>query len=703
MFQKTLTAKMLIRFFVVVFISLAASGITVYNLTKNIQEVKQVDQERVPMLLKAVELSANAANRGAAFRDYLLTGDEKFLQTFDKLGLQERQLQSELQQAALTDVGKKMIQQAKELDDSYEEAIKKSIALKRAGKDQEALQVNFVEAMPRSKAMLDQLEEYQTFRGKQMNGDFQRMVDDQQKTLWLVIVIGLLTVVAGTGIGIVTARMIAKPIKELAEAADKLAVGDVQVNVVATTEDEIGTLIKSFAQMVCSIREQALAAEKIAAGDLTVKLQVRSENDLLGKNLNKCIDNIKLMVTDVTLLSSAAVAGKLTTRADATQHEGDYRKIVAEINQLLDIVIAPVTEASAVLQQMANGNLQLDIKGDYQGDHAILKNAMNETLEALNRSFGDVKNVAEQVAAGAEQIAASGEVLSQGSTEQASSIEEITSSMTQVAVQTKQNAASANQANELALASQEHAVGGNKQMQGMIKAMTEINESSANIYKIIKVIDEIAFQTNILALNAAVEAARAGQHGKGFAVVAEEVRNLAARSASAAKETTAMIEGSIKKVDIGTKIANDTAVALTGIVDGITKAAVLVGDIAAASNEQATAIAQINQAIMQVSQVVQTNSATAEESAAASEELSGQAEMLKQEVSKFKLKQTNRQVKDKAEISPELLQVIETMLEKKQYQQAGNTVRNEQVVSTKRKILLDDSEFGKYLCRMSLS
>jgi methyl-accepting chemotaxis protein len=286
--------------------------------------------------------------------------------------------------------------------------------------------------------------------------------------------------------------------------------------------------------------------------------------------------------------------------------------------------------------------------------------------------------------------------LSQGATEQASSIEELTASIEEISAQTKLNAQNATQAKNLAETAKDNAVQGNSRMKEMLKAMGEINDASGNISKIIKVIDEIAFQTNILALNAAVEAARAGQHGKGFAVVAEEVRNLAARSANAAKETTDMIEGSIKKVEDGTKIANETASALDKIVEGVTDAASLVSDIATASDNQATGIAQVTQGLAQVSQVVQTNSATSEESAAASEELSSQAELMKEQVDRFKLKKNTSAYHRNEELSPEVLKMLEDMSGDRK-----NSLKSEKAVHSGKagaaaKISLKDREFGKY-------
>jgi methyl-accepting chemotaxis protein len=352
---------------------------------------------------------------------------------------------------------------------------------------------------------------------------------------------------------------------------------------------------------------------------------------------------------------------------------------------IANLISKPIDQIVSGADKIADGDLNVTIDVDTRDEVGILANVFSKMVENLNDVMININSAAEQVASGAKQVSDSSMALSQGATEQASSIEELTASIEEISSQTRLNADYASQANNIAETAKSSAVKGNEQMKLMLKAMDDINDSSSKISKIIKVIDEIAFQTNILALNAAVEAARAGQHGKGFAVVAEEVRNLAARSANAAKETTGMIEGSIKKVEDGTNIANETANALNSIVDSVAKVANLISDIAAASNEQATGIAQINQGIMQVSQVTQTNSATSEESAASSEELANLAQLLKEQVSRFKLKKNSTSYKGMNELNPNILRMLESMTEKK---------------NIKRRKLDDidisDNEFDKY-------
>ena len=354
-------------------------------------------------------------------------------------------------------------------------------------------------------------------------------------------------------------------------------------------------------------------------------------------------------------------------------------------------MIANIRSQAVTAERIADGDLTVEVKVSSENDLLGLK--LSEMVAKNNEVLSNIAAASEQVASGSKQISDASIALSQGATEQASSVEELTASLEEISAQTKINAENANKANDLAEIAKNNALKGNSQMKEMQNAMEDINVSSTNISKIIKVIDEIAFQTNILALNAAVEAARAGQHGKGFAVVAEEVRNLAARSANAAKETTDMIEGSIQKVEIGTRFANETAEALNKIVDDVATAAALVNNIAIASNEQAIGIEQINQGILQVSQVVQTNSATSEESAAASEELNGQAELLKDTVSRFKIKRVNAKYDRMDEISPEVLQMLQNKYNKMNAQTVDASSEKKE---KKLKISLSDGEYGKY-------
>jgi methyl-accepting chemotaxis protein len=333
--------------------------------------------------------------------------------------------------------------------------------------------------------------------------------------------------------------------------------------------------------------------------------------------------------------------GHISERLNLSQQDeiGDTARILDNFANSLE------KDVVGSLEKLAHGDLTFKVTPHDANDK--LRHALQKLGSDLTVMISEIQDAGGQINAGSSQVSDAAQSLSQGATESAASLEQISSSMAVIGNQTSQSAANATQANKLATEAYQAAGQGNQQMGAMVQAMGEINSAGQNISKIIKVIDEIAFQTNLLALNAAVEAARAGQHGKGFAVVAEEVRNLAGRSAKAARETAELIESSVEKTARGTEIAEKTSTALEEIVVSITKVTDLIGEIATASNEQAQGISQINIGLQQIDQVIQQSTASAEECAATSEELASQSNQMQQMLSRFKLANSSHSVSQK--------------------------------------------------------
>ena len=325
--------------------------------------------------------------------------------------------------------------------------------------------------------------------------------------------------------------------------------------------------------------------------------------------------------------------GRIDRRLNMERHDE-----IGDMARSMD-AFADSLQGQVVTSLVALSRGDLTFEANPYDDKDVIGTALAKTGDDLNRIVEEIVSVSEQIAASADQVSSASQSLSQGATESAASLEQITSSIAEIAAQTKINAENSTQANQLAMDARRSAETGNAQMEQLMVAMREIRQAGQAISKIIKVIDEIAFQTNLLALNAGVEAVRAGRHGKGFAVVAEEVRNMAVRSAKAARETAELIEGSVQKTETGAEIAGRTADSLQAIVGSISKASDLVSDIASSSNEQALGISQVNEGLRQIDQVTQTNAANAEEGAAAAEELASQADHLQGLVATFTLKE----------------------------------------------------------------
>ncbi|GAO35162.1 methyl-accepting chemotaxis protein [Sulfuricella sp. T08] len=490
--------------------------------------------------------------------------------------------------------------------------------------------------------------------------------------------------------GFLLLRAILGPLGTAQEVAGKIAAGDLSSNIVIHHNDEVGKLLHSFKSMQDAlsslVKEIQTVVNASVQGDFSKRLDLSNKQGFgraIGESLNQLSDTTNTGLSDVMRVTNALAAGDLSQKitqeypgvfgqtktgvnntvdalvkvvaeiqqiVEAAAARGDfsvkmdmagkqgYTKTLSELlNQLSDVTDTGLRDVMRVSNALAVGDLTQSISKDYPGLFGETKDGINATVENLKTLVNEIKVAVEGINTGSKEIAQGNQDLSQRTEEQASSLEETASSMEELTSTVKQNAENAKQANQLAIGASGVAGKGGAVVHQVVGTMASINESSRKIVDIISVIDGIAFQTNILALNAAVEAARAGEQGRGFAVVAAEVRNLAQRSAAAAKEIKTLIGDSVDKVEGGTKLVAEAGSTMEEIVTSIKRVTDIMAEISAASSEQSAGIEQVNQAITQMDEVTQQNAALVEEAAAAAESLEEQAQNLSQSVSVFKI------------------------------------------------------------------
>ncbi len=480
--------------------------------------------------------------------------------------------------------------------------------------------------------------------------------------------LAVIAILVGIGFAFFITRSIVRPLNETLEAANKMAVGDFNFTLTTRSKDEVGQVVQAVGNVQTSVKTMIADAEMLAKAAVDGKLSTRADaskhqgdyraivegvsntlDSVIGplnvaadyvsrisegaipakitdtyngdfntikNNLNTCIDAVNALVADAVMLSQAAVEGRLETRADASRHRGDYRKIVEGVNHTLDAVIDPINEVKRVMIALAQGDLTQKITTDYAGDFKVLQGAVNDSLDKLSEIIEQVRGAADALTNAAAQVSSTAQSLSQAASEQAASVEESSASVEQMSASINQNSENARVTDGMATKAAAEASEGGEAVKSTVAAMK-------NIAGKIGIIDDIAYQTNLLALNAAIEAARAGEHGKGFAVVAAEVRKLAERSQVAAQEIGELAGNSVGLAERAGKLLDE-------MVPSIRKTSDLVQEIASASNEQSGGVAQINNAMGQLNKATQQNASGSEELAATAEELGGQAGQLQE-------------------------------------------------------------------------
>ncbi|MFA7243380.1 MAG: methyl-accepting chemotaxis protein [Sulfuricellaceae bacterium] len=567
----------------------------------------------------------------------------------------------------------------------------KVISLKREGNIDEAAAITKTDGAKKVAEISAAVKALKDWADKKGVSFYETAEQTSKSVKTLMLALAVVATLTSLGIGYFLVISITHPLRQAAEVAQRVANGDLTSQIEVHGQDETGQLLAAMQQMQENLRKIVAEIKNIVEaaalrGDFSIKMDLSGKAGYT-KELSELLNNLSNVtdtgLKDVTRVANALAAGDLSQKitqdypgvfgqtrtgvnstvdalvkivaeiqqiVEAAANRGDfsvkmdmngklgYTKTLSELlNQLSNVTDTGLRDVLRVANALAEGDLTQTMTKDYPGLFGQTKDGINATVENLKKLVDEIKSAVEGINTGSKEIAVGNQDLSQRTEEQASSLEETASSMEQLTSTVKQNAENAKQANQLAIGASEVAGKGGAVVSQVVGTMSSINESSRKIVDIISVIDGIAFQTNILALNAAVEAARAGEQGRGFAVVAAEVRNLAQRSAAAAKEIKTLIGDSVDKVENGTKLVGEAGQTMEEIVTSIKRVTDIMAEISVASVEQSSGIEQVNQTITQMDEVTQQNAALVEEAAAAAESLEEQAQNLSQSVAVFKL------------------------------------------------------------------